>query len=108
MQKKKVTKAVVNANRANAKKSTGPKTPAGKQRARLGALTHGFFAKELPLSDEEKRRLEETRRQLQSQLLPTTVFQHITFAEIIACIWPTYVRVETGNALHQSDIRPGQ
>jgi hypothetical protein len=68
------------------RRHAGPKTPAGKQRARLGALTHGFFAKELPLNDEEKRQLEETRRQLQSQLLPTTVLQHITFAEIIACI----------------------
>ena len=86
MQKKKVTKAVVDANRANAKKSTGPKTPAGKQRARLSAVTHGFFAKELPLNDEEKRQLEETRRRLQLQLSPRTELQHLTFGEIIACI----------------------
>jgi hypothetical protein len=86
MRKKRVTKAVIDANRANAKKSTGPRTKAGKRKASLAAITHGFFAKELPLNDEEKRQLEETRRQLQSQLLPTTVLQHITFAEIIACI----------------------
>lgn len=86
MRKKKVTKAVLAANRANAKKSKGPKTPAGKRRASLGAITHGFFAKELPLNDEEKRQLETSRRRLQSQLQPRTELQHIIFAEIIACL----------------------
>jgi len=33
------------ANRQNSKKSTGPRTPAGKQRSRLNALKHGILAK---------------------------------------------------------------
>ena len=32
------------ANRDNAAKSTGPKTPRGKASSRRGALKHGFFA----------------------------------------------------------------
>ncbi len=32
-----------NANRANARHSTGPRTRAGKSRSRLNALTHGAF-----------------------------------------------------------------
>jgi hypothetical protein len=84
--KRKVSQATIDANRANAKKSTGPRTKAGKRNASRGAITHGFFAKELPLNDEEKRQLEETRCRLQSQLTPTTELQHITFALIIACI----------------------
>jgi hypothetical protein len=84
--KKKVTKAVLDANRANAKKSTGPRTPAGKLRAKFSALTHGFFAGELVLNDEEKRQLETIRSALYPQLAPTTIMQDLKFAEIMADI----------------------
>ena len=43
----KVTPRKIAANRANAKKSTGPCTQAGKQRTRFNALTHGATAREL-------------------------------------------------------------
>lgn len=49
------TLAQINANRNNAKKSTGPKTESGKQRSRQNALTHGIFASIpiLPGEDQE-------------------------------------------------------
>ncbi len=43
----KMTTTKIAANRANAKKSTGPRTAAGKQRTRFNALTHGATAREL-------------------------------------------------------------
>jgi hypothetical protein len=46
------------ANRQNAKRSTGPRTPAGKQRSRLNALKHGILAKAVVIHDgpgKEKR-----------------------------------------------------
>jgi hypothetical protein len=86
MKHKSVTKAVLAANRANAKKSPGPRTAAGKLKASRNALTHRFFARELILNDDEKRQLESSRRRLESELTPRTELQHITFAEIIACL----------------------
>src|SRR5215470_11511526 len=42
---RKVTPRMVEANRKNAKKSTGPRTPQGKQNVAYNALQHGFYAK---------------------------------------------------------------
>ena len=84
--KKKITKSVLAANKRNAKKSPGPRTAAGKLKASRNALTHRFFARELILNDDEKRQLESSRRRLESELAPRTELQHITFAEIIACL----------------------
>jgi hypothetical protein len=40
-------------NRRNAQKSTGPRTPEGKNRYRFNALKHGMTAKTLVLPDED-------------------------------------------------------
>ena len=48
------TTAQLDANRANAQLSTGPKTDAGKQRAALNHVTHGFTGQTLVLSAAEK------------------------------------------------------
>lgn len=86
MNKKKVTQAVLAANRTNAKNAAGPRTAAGKLNARRNATTHGFFAQELALNDEEKRELEILRRTLHPQLSPETVLQNVGFAEVLICI----------------------
>ncbi len=45
----------VEANRLNARKSTGPRTAAGKDRSRMNAVTHGLSARTLILPDEDPR-----------------------------------------------------
>ena len=47
------TAAQIAANRANAQKSTGPRTVAGKQRSRMAALEHGLTAATLVLPHED-------------------------------------------------------
>ena len=47
------TEAQIRANRANAQKSTGPKTDAGKAKARMNALKHGMRSKGGPVLPHE-------------------------------------------------------
>jgi hypothetical protein len=45
------------ANRRNALKSTGPKTPEGKAAVRLNALKHGLLSQEILLPGEDEEAL---------------------------------------------------
>ena len=47
------------ANRQNALKSTGPKTPEGKANVRQNALKHGLLAQEVLLSEDDEEALRE-------------------------------------------------
>ncbi len=51
--KKQPSAARLRANRANAKKSTGPKTETGKQRSALNATRHGILSQVIHLPEEE-------------------------------------------------------
>ena len=47
------TNAQINANRKNAKKSTGPRTPQGKERSSKNALKHGLLAQDSVIPGED-------------------------------------------------------
>src|SRR5262245_57494230 len=66
------TAAQIEASRRNAQKSTGPKTEAGKARARLNALKHGERARTvaLVLPQEDPRELDAKVRQWVEDLHP--------------------------------------
>ena len=56
--KKQCSEAQLNANRANAQKSTGPRTPAGKLRSSLNNYQHGRRAKALLIPGESGEELQ--------------------------------------------------
>lgn len=57
-----ISEARVRANRANAKKSTGPKTARGKAHSSRNAITHGLLIKQLLFSEEGKPQNEELQQ----------------------------------------------
>jgi hypothetical protein len=75
------------ANRKNAQRSTGPKTMVGKQHVKENALKHGFYSKELRLSDEQKIEFENLRIAIRRHLAPNTPLQELAYEEIVCCSW---------------------
>lgn len=64
------TEAQVNANRANAQKSTGPRTPEGKAVVSQNAVTHGFLARETVIQGEDPGEFEFYRDRMLGELAP--------------------------------------
>lgn len=76
------------ANRANSKKSTGPKSAAGKRRSCMGALKHGLLSPKISvLYDEFPEDLAELHRHLYAQLAPKTALEEILVHRVIGAAW---------------------
>ncbi len=99
MVKRKVTQAVIEANRANAKKSTGPRTAAGTRLSKRNAITHGIFSQELVLNGDDRQQLEAIRTRLYSELCPETASEVSRVEKIAANIgrWMACFRRESTN-----------
>jgi hypothetical protein len=63
--------ARIAANRRNAQKSTGPKSPEGKDRSRRNALKHGLTGQGVALPTEDKAEIERRFAALQRELKPS-------------------------------------
>jgi hypothetical protein len=77
----------VAANRQNAKKSTGPRSLDGKERARLNAVTHGLTAQTAVLPGEDPSELEALGKSLMRQLRPRGVVQRIIAERVVSLAW---------------------
>ena len=75
------------ANRRNARKSTGPRTAAGKKRSSRNALKHGLCAAHACLSSEDKATFNIFIAELQQELQPRTAMQNIIFDQLVNAIW---------------------
>jgi len=75
------------ANRRNARKSTGPKTPEGKAVVRLNALKHGLLSQDILLPGEDEATLRELGERLGSELQPVGELEGLLVEQIIAAVW---------------------
>jgi len=72
------------ANRRNALKSTGPKTPEGKSAVRHNALKHGLLSQESLLPGEDAAALKELGEHLTDELRPVGELERLLVDRIIA------------------------
>ena len=83
-----ISPAKLRANRRNAKKSTGPRTPRGKSRACQNALTHGLCAaKDILLPKESPEEFEQLREILMEDLNPTDSIELAIFQRLLSARW---------------------
>ena len=84
--KPKSSPARIAANRANARKSTGPKTEAGKARSRANALKHGLTGAGVALPGEDAAAIEAEFLQAQEEFAPTTL-AGMRLVRDVAMLW---------------------
>jgi hypothetical protein len=81
------TKRQIAANRRNARKSTGPKTAAGKDRAKGNALKHGLTAAQITVFDERPEDFESLYSGLLAALIPSGALEEQLVERIVVCAW---------------------
>ena len=81
------SKKQANANRRNALKSTGPKTPEGKAAVSRNALRHGFLSRVTLLPGEDEEALRELAEQLRNDLRPVGELETLQVEQIVAGYW---------------------
>ena len=86
------------ANRRNALKSTGPRTPEGKVKVRSNAIKHGVLSQEVLLRREDEEAFQELDENLRVELQPVGELENMLVDRIVAARWRLrrLGRVETG------------
>jgi hypothetical protein len=86
----------IEANRRNAQKSTGPKTPEGKTAVAQNAIKHGFTANTPILPDEDPTAYDAFKSQLTKELNPQGSVENMLAERIVDLSW----RLKRSGRLH--------
>jgi hypothetical protein len=91
------SQARIEANRENAKQSTGPRTPEGKARSRLNGLVHGLRSEQVVLPTEDPAAFDEQIAEYLDEWKPPTVTRRQLVERLAATAWRLNrcVRIET-------------
>jgi hypothetical protein len=81
------TEAQVSANRSNAQKSTGPRTPEGKAAVAQNAVQHGLLAQEVVIKGENPGEFELYRDGMLEELAPAGQMESLLAARIVGLSW---------------------
>ncbi len=116
------TKAQINANRNNAKKSTGPRSEEGKARVAKNALKHGLLARDTVLPGEDPAEFDSQLSALEADIRPANSLEFELVRQIADAQWRMrrLTRLETGflaaslaakrrlmERLHPESLQPG-
>ncbi len=94
----------IDANRRNARKSTGPRTPEGKRRASHNAFKHGLCAATAVPACEDLPTFNMFADELRKELNPQTVVQKILFPQIAQLAWNLRRFPEAHAAMFQHEL----
>jgi hypothetical protein len=75
------------ANRANAQKSTGPKTPEGRAVSKVNALKHGLLSREVLVSGENEEELTALHEWFRDDLRPVGPIESTLVDQIVTTHW---------------------
>jgi hypothetical protein len=75
------------ANHANARRSTGPKTPEGKAVVRLNALRHGLLARDVVLPGEDADAFEDLWNEVRADLSLVGPIEQLLVERIVNAMW---------------------
>jgi hypothetical protein len=81
------TEAQINANRENAQKSTGPKSPEGKAAVSQNAVKHGVFASETVIKGENREDFEAFRDEMLGELAPAGPVETMLCERFVSLSW---------------------
>jgi hypothetical protein len=81
------TNAQINANRRNAKKSTGPQTDQGKAASSQNAFKHGLFAREAVIRGEDPAEFDLYREAFLADLKPVGPMESMLAERIVSLSW---------------------
>jgi hypothetical protein len=91
------TEKQIEANRRNALRSTGPRTPEGKAVVRLNSLRHGLRADTIVLPGENIEEFEQLRAAMEAEWQPRTPTQRELVEDLAVARWKLR-RMEVGEA----------
>ena len=77
----------IEANRANASKSTGPRTEKGKQVTRLNAVSHGLTAQSLVIPGEDPAALDQFRAEIREEFDPQRPTEEELVDRLASLMW---------------------
>ena len=75
------------ANRVNAKRSTGPRTPSGKARSRMNAVNHGLTAKNVVVAGEKPEDFDAFRDELMADFRPVNTIGRELVDRTAGLLW---------------------
>ncbi len=81
------TKAQILANRRNAQKSTGPRTPQGKDAVSQNAIKHGLTAAHVVITSESQAEFRLHRDQILDELAPVSPMESMLAERIVTLSW---------------------
>jgi hypothetical protein len=81
------SQAQIDANRLNAQKSTGPRTPEGRAAVRLNGVTHGLTASTLVLAGESESDFRALFDSLEAEHHPSTPTEELLVSQLAMASW---------------------